>query len=236
MNDNRVLYPYQSRFLVEYAKEFTRLSFTGQSYFNYNEKEGAHVRFFAGKFIYNGSRTTKDFFNTSRYHLNMTGPRGREDYTYSNYFVGRNEFEGLLSRQLMMRDGGFKVGTDLLANKVGRSDNWLMAMNLVSDIPKQINILDALPIKIPLKFYLDIGTYAEAWDKNFEGSRILYNAGLQLPLLKNTIQIYFPILYSKVYRDYFTSTLPGKKFWNTVSFSIDIQQLKFNKLDKNLPF
>lgn len=236
MNENRVLYPYQSRFLVEYAKEFTRLSFTGQSYFNYNEKEGAHVRFFVGKFIYNGSRTTKDFFNTSRYHLNMTGPRGREDYTYTNYFVGRNEFEGLLSRQLMMRDGGFKVGTDLLADKVGRSDNWLMALNLVSDIPRQINILDALPIKIPLKFYLDIGTYAEAWDKNFEGSRILYNAGLQLPLLKNTIQVYFPILYSKVYRDYFTSTLPGKKFWNTISFSIDIQQLKFNKLDKNLPF
>ncbi len=166
----------------------------------------------------------------------MTGPRGREDYTYTNYFVGRNEFEGLLSRQLMMRDGGFKVGTDLLADKVGRSDNWLMTLNLVSDIPRQINILDALPIKIPLKFYLDIGTYAEAWDKNFEGSRILYNAGLQLPLLKNTIQVYFPILYSKVYRDYFSSTLPGKKFWNTISFSIDIQQLKFNKLDKNLPF
>ena len=49
----------------------------------------------------------------------MTGPNGYEDYTYSDYFAGRNEFEGLASQQIMMRDGAFKVRTDLLADKIG---------------------------------------------------------------------------------------------------------------------
>jgi hypothetical protein len=39
----------------------------------------------------------------------MTGPNGYEDYTYSDYFIGRNRFDKLPSQQIMMRDGGFKV-------------------------------------------------------------------------------------------------------------------------------
>jgi hypothetical protein len=233
--DTRALYPYQAIVMAERSRDFTRLSVTGNSYLNYNHKQGASVRFFAGKFLYNGSLTSQKFFRTSPFHLNLTGPRGYEDYTYSNYFIGRNEFEGLAAQQIMMRDGGFKVRTDLLADKIGKTDNWLMALNVVSDIPERFNILNALPVKIPVKLFLDIGTYADAWQTGFEGSKILYNAGLQIPLLNNTIQMYLPILYSKVYRDYINSTISGNKFLNTISFSIDIQELTMKKLDKNLP-
>ena len=55
------------------------------------------ARIFAGKFIYLGDKTIYKQFSTDRYHLNMTGPNGAEDYTYSNYFIGRNEFDGLSS-------------------------------------------------------------------------------------------------------------------------------------------
>ena len=30
------------------------------------------------------------------------------------------------SQQIMMRDGGFKIRTDLLADKIGKTDDWLM--------------------------------------------------------------------------------------------------------------
>ncbi|MFT3844879.1 MAG: M1 family metallopeptidase [Lacibacter sp.] len=234
--DTRVLYPYKAEMLAEQAKDFIRLAFTGNYYFNYNDHLGADVRLFAGKFIYLGNKTTSKQFLNDAYHLNMSGPKGYEDYTYSNYYIGRNEFEGFASQQIMMRDGGFKVRTDMLANKVGKTDNWLAAINFTSDIPDQINILKLLPVKIPLKVFLDLGTYAEAWKPDANGNKVLYDAGLQLSLLKNTVNIYFPLLYSKVYRDYFNSTIPDKKFLKNIAFSIDIQNLSLKKIDRLMPF
>lgn len=236
IQDTRALYPYRGELMAEQAQDFIRLAFTGNYYFNYNEKLGANIRVFAGKFMYLGDKTITKQFRNDPYHLNLSAPKGYEDYTYSNYFIGRNEFEGFASQQMMMRDGGFKVRTDLLANKVGKTDDWLMAINISSDIPDQINILNILPVKIPLKVYLDIGTYAEAWGANADGSKILYNAGLQLSLLKNTINIYAPLLYSRVYRDYFESTIPEKRFLKNISFTIDIQNLSFKKIDRRFIF
>jgi hypothetical protein len=94
IQDTRVLYPYRGELMAEQAKDFVRLAFTGNYYFNYNEKLGADIRVFAGKFIYLGERTISKQFGTDPYHLNLSAPKGYEDYTYSNYFVGRNEFEG----------------------------------------------------------------------------------------------------------------------------------------------
>ncbi len=235
VQDTRALYPYKAELLAEQGKEFIRIAVTGNYYFNYNSKLGADIRFFAGKFFYLGSKTISKQFNTDPYHLNMSGPKGYEDYTYSNYFIGRNEFEGFASQQMMMRDGGFKVRTDLLADKIGKTDNWLMALNFATDIPDQINILKVLPLRIPLKVYVDIGTYADAWKANANTSRVLYDAGLQLSFLKNTITVYVPLLYSKVYRDYFESTISEKRFLKNIAFSIDIQNLSLKKFDRRMP-
>jgi len=164
----------------------------------------------------------------------LTGANGYEDYTYSNYFAGRNKFDGAASQQIMERDGFFKVRTDLLSSKTGKTDNWLSAVNFTSDIPSKINPLSLLPVKIPLKVFVDIGTYADAWKANAATTRFLYDAGLQLSLLKETVNIYFPILYSSVYSDYFKSTLGKNHFWKTVSFSIDIQRFSLKKISKTL--
>jgi hypothetical protein len=236
MRDVRALYPYQLLFQAERSDLFTRLNFTGNYYFNFNAKEGAQVRFFAGKFFYNVTRSLKNALATDPFHLNLTGPRGYEDYTYSNYFIGRNAFEGFASQQIMMRDGGFKIRTDLLADKIGKTDNWLLAFNFVSDVPENYNPLKILPFDIPLKVFLDIGTYADNWQAGYQGSKILYNAGLQIPLLNNTVQVYIPLLYSKVYREYINSTTTGNKLSQTITFSIDVQNLSVKKFDKRLPY
>ncbi|HNJ57511.1 MAG TPA: M1 family metallopeptidase, partial [Chitinophagaceae bacterium] len=234
--DNRILYPYNFNLTIDQGKSFVRAGFTANYHFNYkNRKGGIDARFFAGKFFYTSDKTFIKQYETDRYHLNMSGAKGYEDYTYSNYFIGRNEFEGWQSQQIMQRDGFFKVSTDLLSNKIGKTDDWLMALNLSGNIPDAINILNVLPIKIPLKFFVDIGTYAESWKENPATGRFLYDAGLQLPLIKGLVNIYIPILYSKVYADYFKSTLGSKRFSKTISFSIDLQQLQLNKLSRYIP-
>ena len=233
--NNRALYPYRGELKAEQGKSFVRTSFTGNYFFNYANEGGLDVRFFAGKFFYTSPKTFTKQFQTDRYHLNMTGPNGYEDYTYSDYFVGRNEFEGLASQQIMVRDGGFKVRTELLADKIGKTDNWLMAVNFSTTIPSNINPLNVLPIKIPLKVFVDIGTYSEVWEKNSTQDRFLFDAGIHIPLLKETINIYIPLLYSKVYKDYIKSTLDKKnRFLKTISFSINISNFNLRKFNSNL--
>ena len=137
----------------------------------------------------------------------------------------------------MVRDGGFKVRTDLLADKVGKTDDWLIAVNFSTTIPSSINPLSLLPVKIPLKIFVDIGTYAETWKQNAETDRFLFDAGLQISLLKETINIYIPLLYSNVYRDYIQSTIAEKeRFLKKISFSIDISNFSFRKIDRNFDF
>ena len=228
IENNRILYPYRAALQLEQADGFVRAAFTGNYYFNYsNNKSGLNVRLFAGKFFYTGAKTTTKQFETDRYHFNLTGPNGYEDYTYSNYFAGRNEFEGTANRQIMIRDGAFKVRTDLLSSKVGKTDDWLGAVNFVSDIADK---------KFPVKIFVDIGTYAEAWQSGATASRFLYDAGLQVSLLHETVNIYLPLLSSSVFRDYFKSTLGKNYLFKTISFSIDIQQFRLGKINKNLDF
>lgn len=237
IENNRVLYPYRGELKIEQGKDFVRAGFTGNYFFNYPKEGGLNVRLFAGKFFYTSSKTVLKQFATDRYHLNMTGPNGYEDYTYSDYFIARNKFEGFTSQQIMIRDGGFKVRTELLADKVGKTDDWLIAANFNTSIPASVNPLSMLPVKIPLKVFLDIGTNAEAWKDKEENDRFLFDAGLQLSLLKETVNIYIPLIYSSVYRDYIQSTIAKKeRFWKKISFSIDIGGFNLRKIDRNLNF
>lgn len=236
VQDDRVLYPYKALLQAAQGKGFIRTDLTVNYYFNYATEGGMNVRLFAGKFFYTGNKTFLTQFQTERYHLNMTGPKGDEDYDYSNYFYGRNEFEGLATQQIMIRDGAFKVRTDLLSNKIGKTDDWLAAMNFTTTIPKKINPLQVLPFELPVKLFADIGTYSDAWETNSGTPRILYDAGLQLSLLKNTINIYLPLLYSKVYDDYFKSTITEKRFLKNISFSIDVQNISLRKIIPQIPF
>ena len=222
--NSRALYPYRWDLRAEHSKDFMRLAFTGNYFFNYPNKAGLNVRAFAGKFIYLGGETSLKRSNTYMYRLNLSAPKGDEDYTYSNYFIGRNEYDGFLSQQVMIKDGGFKVATDLLSDKVGKTDDWLGALNFTSSFHP----------KIPLKLFLDIGTYSEAWKKDAGTSRVLFDAGIQLSLLKDVVNIYIPVLYSKIYRDYFRSYTENT-FFQKISFSIDIQNLSFKKIDPRIP-
>ena len=226
IENNRKLYPYHAILQGEKGEGFIKANVTANYYFNYAKGGGLNLRIYAGKFFYKGDKFS---FNTSRYYLNMTGSNGSEDYTYNNYFIGRNEFEGFLSQQIMIRDGGFKVRTDLLSNKFGRSDDWLGAVNLTTDIPKTI-----LPLS--LKLFADIGTYAEAWKKESETGKFVYDGGIQLSLLKNIISIYIPVIYSKAYSDYFKSYIPEKRFRKNISFSINTQNISLKKLFPQIPF
>ena len=231
VEDYRVLYPYNVQFQLQQASEWYRLNLTSNYFFNYVKGGGMCVRFFAAKFGYLGTNTVAKEFATTSYQPKLTASIGSDDYTYSNYFIGRNEFNGFASQQIMMRDGGLKLRTDVFQNLQGRSDNWVAALNFNTTLPKQI-----MPAILPLKIFFDIGTYAGGWSGNPPTSKFLYVGGLQLSLLKNIINIYAPLVYSS---DFSSSlkTLPQQNtFGKKISFSIDVQNINFRKIFRNTPF
>ncbi len=235
LENNRSLYPYKGVLQAHQGSDFARVDFTGNYYFNYAKGGGLDLRLFAGKFFFLKQKNLYNSFLLDRYKLNMTGPSGYEDYTYSNYFYGRNEYQRYPSQQIMIRDGAFKVRSDLI-DEIGKTDDWLAAVNFTSTIPRQINPLSLLPFKLPIKAFLDIGTYAEAWKKNAQTGRFVYDAGLQLSLLKNVLNIYVPLLYSKVYANYLKVYVQDLTFVRNISFSIDIQNINLRRLIPQIPF
>jgi Peptidase family M1 domain len=224
----RVLYPYDAQFQIQQGSEFYRINLTGNYFLNYSTGGGLSVRIFAAKFGYIGERTPAKEAQTGVYQPKLTATRGYEDYTYSNYFIGRNEFTGLASQQIMMKDGGLKLRTDLFEGLQGRSDNWIAALNFNSTLPNKL-----LPSWIPLKLFLDIGTYANAWQSNPSTSRFLYVGGLQLSLLRNCINIYAPLLYSSDFSNNLKTVPEENTFWRKISFSIDIQRFNLRRITRN---
>ena len=113
------------------------------------------ARFFAAKFGYIGATSTAEQFALSAYQPELTATRGDEDYTYSNYFIGRNEFEKYPSQQLLQR-GPYKAAWeqyqkdhDLQAYVRGIAVHYATAPNYaaqVLEIANGANVVKALKL------------------------------------------------------------------------------------------
>ena len=224
IENNRELYPYKAVLQVQQVGDLLRATVTGNYFYNYSEKQGVNIRFFAGKIFYTSPKTDKYRFANSRYHFTMYGANGDDDYTYSNPFIERNQNTNLPGKQIMIRDGGFKYRSDFSSERPGRTDDWLAATNLTFEVPNKINPLSVLPVSLPLKVFADIGTYAEGWEENNPNSKFLYSIGLQLNVLK-CINVYWTIIQSNQFKA--PNELNGMKWWQkNVTFSVDFQNLK----------
>jgi hypothetical protein len=229
INDYRELYPYDIQLQLQQGEGFYRANATAHYFFNYANKGGANVRFFAAKFGYLGEKTIAKEFETTVFQPKLTAVRGYEDYTYSNYWIGRNENDEFASQQMMMRDGGLKIRTDLFQGLQGRSDNWIAALNLNTTFP-------GFSRSFPLRLFLDIGTYAEAWDDDAPTRRFLFVGGLQLSFFKEFVNIYAPVIYSSEFRDNLKTVPEENKFFRRLSFSIDVHRITFRRLvTKKIP-
>ncbi|OQP59362.1 hypothetical protein A4R26_21325 [Niastella populi] len=230
--DYRTLYPYDAQLQLQQGEGFYRASATANYFFNYSGYGGLQMRVFAAKFGYIGEKTLSKQFSTLVYQPKLTAVRGNEDYTYSNYFIGRNEQSGLPGQQIMVRDGGLKLRTDLFQGLQGRSDNWIASLNLSTTLPQGL-----LPVNLPVKIFFDAGTYADAWKKDAATSRFLYVAGVQLTLFKDLVHVYAPVLYSKEFRDNLKTVPDENSFFKKISFSIDIHRFNLRRATGNkIPF
>lgn len=108
----------------------------------------------------------------------MNGITGNQDYTYSYLYTGRNESYSPHPQIFAETDGGFKTRMF-----VGQSSNYLMALNI-----KTPRILKYFGL------FADVGTCEKS---ALLSNSFLFDAGINIDLLQEVINIYIPLTYSE---------------------------------------
>lgn len=155
---------------------FVRASLEQKLFFQYKKnKRGVDMRLFGGTFFYRHSPTHID----GRFRL--SGISGVHDYMFENIYIARSDnSHHFFANQMYEGDGYFKTKTPL-----GQTWKWLTALNIAIDFPTFL----------PLQWYVDVGTYAEAFDYEYF-QNFPFNSGIAIVIKKNVLKIFIPILFS----------------------------------------
>lgn len=204
------LYPFTLKWNYQGGRDIQRMSFTGDFGIRFNPHHTMNIRFFAGKIFYmNAAQNQVDF----RYRL--AGQRGAQDFLFDQTFIGRTETTGLGYAQFAETEGAMKVNTVL-----GQSRNWVMSMNVKS--PRIF--------KLPLLLFMDVG----ACDDDgmlAGGSRILMDAGINVQVIKNVFDIYFPLVITDDIRQ--SNKTNGINFAKQIRFSFNLKEVSPAKIVRN---
>ena len=222
--NKRTFNPYGYQFQYETTKDISKLTAEGSIKIDYfMPKKALYIRAFAGKFFYLNNEAS--FFDVAPYFLNVT-PTAVNDYAYENTFLGRNEREGYKGQQVMDKEGAFSTRTTYLANPLGRTDDWLAAVNIRTDIPVKYNFLPQV--------FFNAATFADAGMINTSGSKMLFEGGLQFNLIRDIAKINIPLVLSKDFKDYTQSIYTTNRFVRQISFSLSTDRIDFLRTQETL--
>ena len=208
---NRAIDPFNLNLTSEFIDELQKLSATFNYSISINERKKISFRLFAGKII--GNSISGD------YRFRMSGQTGYQDYLFDNFYFGRNAIlPNISAQQFTETDGAFKIYSPL-----GQSDDWLIACNVKT--PKIF--------KLPFYIFADAGIYNATGLKTPE---LLYSMGVSLPLIKDVVEIYFPILNSKNIDD--VQALNNiNRYADKIRFTFYLNKANpFDLIKNNLPF
>jgi hypothetical protein len=219
--NERVVSPYTWHFAVEHqafddvfgeAQRYVKAEVTWEGAFNYAEKEAVHLRLFGGYFLQNTQRTANNFSPAA---FNLIS-QGFNDYRYDDLYAGRSENEGFWSRQISMRDGGFKniIGQGF---PLGRSNDYILSANFWVDLPQ--NALFGIPIKP----YLDLGYFSDARPISGEpvfSDQFIWSGGMMISAFNDAVAVYFPLLSSLNIAD---RQAEVGDYWQRISFQFDLK-------------
>ncbi|MEM1324351.1 MAG: M1 family aminopeptidase [Bacteroidota bacterium] len=201
----------------EQSSSYSKIFGSFSQSFPYNsENKGLDIRLFGGYFFnFDASRALEDFVRPSFLLGGNTSNTFQEDYLYDQVLLGRSEVEGLLSRQVFMKDANFKTLTS-----VGTATNWMLSGNVRSSLPK-----------IPVDLFADL---AYASPEKGEGD-FYYSTGAALSLANGLFEIYVPILESDLIQA--NHDAQGREgFFQRVTFRLDLTRLNLLDITDNLGF
>lgn len=169
-----VLHPVSWSVHVQQGAAFVKLFGEVQADILYTARKGLFIRYFIGGFPWQNIPSGN--IPDPRLRMNFSSGFGPfiKDYTLDELLLGRSDFSGFLSRQVVLRDGGFRTLTSL-----GQTNSWLTALNLSSSMPG----------KIPLQPFLSLGAYGDA-NSSFN---FAFEAGISVVIVKHLAELHLPL-------------------------------------------
>ena len=181
---------------------YLRGTATWKQKFFYAEKKKVTARLFAGYFLQSTQRNRT--VDETALSLN---PQGFNDYKFDQTFLARSGADNIMGRQVSQTEGGFKGAFgSAFAGTVGNSNNYILSINLKSDLPVR------LPLGIPLKPYFDLGYFDDATiigEGRPRNEQLLWSGGLMLEFFKGGLEVYFPLANSKALKNLYCEQAGG---------------------------
>ncbi|MCB0630752.1 MAG: M1 family metallopeptidase [Saprospiraceae bacterium] len=203
--------------VFERAQQYLKWSVEWKSKLAYAENKEVSARLFAGGFFSNTRRNGGAIFPGAFSLIDQAAM----DYRYDDFYFGRSEREGLWSQQIGQRDGGFKVPLNPAFN-LGKSNNFLLAVNLKVDLP--------FGNGWPIRPYLDLGYFDNAMPTGADDTfsdQFLWSGGLALEILDGRLGIYFPCINSKNLQD---RLLEQGGYGKRIGFRVDLYGEKIRNM------
>jgi hypothetical protein len=230
--------PYRFRLALEWQQykdpfdepaRYLRGTAEWKQEFYFAPKRRISARFFGGYFLQNTQRNRGAVSNDLARASFALNPQGFNDYRFDQWFLGRSNTDGLLSRQVSQTEGGFKGAFGApFAGVIGNSNNFILAVNLKADLPRR------LPWGIPLKPWFDVGYFDDATPIGSDRPRseqLLWSGGLMLEFGRGLFEVYFPLANSGFLKNQYctrsggtnTSGLfCGGNYWQWISWSVHV--------------
>lgn len=204
--DKKAIHPWGVMLDGQIFKSTVRLSTEIKGQYTYAKKRGVDFRLFMGKTV----NPSTQFSPNLNFYASGYSPRrtGASDYLFDHTILGRSETSGVFAYQYLGNDGGFKTPTPL-----GGTNEWLAAFNITAPLPG----------KLPLKLFANIATFAHAKEVLYNGEIFIYEAGIQLNLIRNVFEIYLPCYISPDMKR--VADLNNQKFTERIRFKLNLNEL-----------
>lgn len=228
--------PYSFQTAFQISSDFAQLQGTAKYAISYNKaRNSIDFRFFAGVLFKEPIKIdpNKGLLPPNRSLTMSTNPlvgnyadKMNEDYTYESIYLDRNGQTNALSHQVFTnKEGGFRsmIGTGL-----GNSDKWIISLNVSASLPK----------RIPIKPFACVGTgYLFDYNTNtYKHGVFIAEAGFSLVALNDIFEIHFPLLVTKNIKENQNFNFGIDKFYERITFTLDLNLLNpFEKI-RNLKF
>ena len=141
--------------------------------------KGVNLRLFGASYINN------DLAGLFTSELGLSQNNGSDHNLKDDLYFGRSDQQGIWSQQVgsNQNNAGFK------SRSFFTTDEWIASLNLSVD----------LPVDLPLSFYLNIASYANAKQLNVVsgGDPVVYELGASFPIVEDVFEIYMPLIVSK---------------------------------------
>lgn len=170
-----------------------------------------NIRGFAGKilgednfsgnfFLYGNGQSGSSFFGT-------------RDFKYDYLFLDRSPTRyDMLAQQHVNSHGAMKTGLNLASNDI------MLALNVEVELP--------LPLNTGL--FVDFLSYKSSFPGIKTPMENLYNAGVKFSLIPRLVDVYIPVLYSDLIRQY--NETNNIRFLRSLRFTFNLHQLNPYKM------